>query len=235
MYKRQIAFGGAVSVALLAAGVLAAGSAYASTNPTATSMGHTSPSAVVSSLPSLGAVRGTVANDVVPAARGIGRAVRGVAGQMTSGSPVSTPMEPASVLEPVSAAIPGASSASGLLGPVTGAAQRIPVLRGTRNTVATPQIGVARLPGLSLGGSSAGQAARSLTPGTVPGTLKGLTGLAGKLPGGAAVSGVTGTVGSAVSGAPLSGAMAPLSGVTGLLGGSGSNGSLPVNGSPLAG
>lgn len=226
VYKRQIAFGSAASVAFLAAGVFAAGTAYASTTVTlptgsvaqaaaaAPAMGTASPSALVSSLPSLSQVRGTLANGVAPAARGLGSRVQGLAGQVTSGNPasstlMSTPMQSAPALAPVSFALPGMGAASGLLGTVTGAAKQVPGMQGATDTVGTPQTGVNQLPGTSLGSNVVGQVAHSVNPGKVSGSLSGLTGSAG-------LSGVTGKVGSAASG------------VTGAVNGSGVNGNLPV-------
>jgi len=232
VYKRQIAFGGAASVAFLAAGVLAAGTAYASTNVTNSPAmntarqaaaalpltGAASPNAVVSSLPSVNGMRGLVMNDVVPAAHGVAPAAHGVVNQVTMGSSaqtkaVSIPMQPASSspLAPVSTALPGMGAASGLLGNVTGLTRNV---HASSNSLNSPTAGLAQLHGVSVGGTSVGQTAGSLTNG---------------LP----TNGIS-------SSSPLSGATAPLAPVTSripganqLLGGSALSGGLPINGSPL--
>lgn len=258
VYKRQIAFGSAASVAFLAAGVLAAGTAYASTIPasTAGSVAAASPSAVVSSLPSLSTLRGTVKNDVgavrgaLPATGGVVRQ-EAVSGGSAAG-PVSTPMQHVSALVPVTSAVPGAGMASGLLNTATGVAQQVPGLQGSPNSVGVPTGSVAKLPGVSLGGSSIGQAAKSLMPGQLSGTVKNVTAAEKSLPGGANLPTLGGieskvrSVGTSASSiaqqrASLSGAASPLStvtgalpGVAGLLNGAGING-LPVSGIPLAG
>jgi hypothetical protein len=229
VYKRQIAFGGAASVAFLAAGVLAAGTAYASTNITnspavstarqaATALplsGAASPNAVVSSLPSVNGMRGLVMNDVVPAAHGIAPAAHGVVNQVTTGSSaqtkaVSIPMQPASgPLAPLSAAVPGMGVASGLLGNVSGVTSHV---GGTSNSLNTPTAGLAQLHGVSVGGTSVGQTAGGLTNGLpTSGTSSPLSGATGSL-------------------TPVT---SRLPGVNHLVGGSALNGNLPINGSPL--
>ncbi|HEV3381383.1 MAG TPA: hypothetical protein VG142_10435 [Trebonia sp.] len=129
MYKRQI---GAASVAFVAAGVLAAGTAYASTNAANSALlavarsgvipvtvtGAAPARAVVSSLPSINQTRRTAANDVTLAARGLAPAARGLARHVTRDSVVvakgvSAPLRLASPLTQISSAVPGASVASG--------------------------------------------------------------------------------------------------------------------------
>jgi hypothetical protein len=221
VYKRQIAFGGAAA-AFLAASVIAGGTAFASTNAIASTpggltapvtattplTGTASPSALVSSLPSITQVRGLVEGRVVPAAHGISPVAHSVAGRLTNGTPMtttpmSTPLQPVLALAPVSSGVPGAGTASSLVG-----AGSMP------NTVNT-NVGGAKLPATGLSSITS-----SHVPSETSGTLSGAEGLASRLPGGSdvpAASGITGKLGSAMSATPLSGVTGALPGVGGAL------------------
>ena len=238
MYKRQIALGSAASAAFLAAGILAAGTAFASTSSLASTPivanGIGSPTAVVSALPSVSEARGILTQE--------GRGVVGgtlkdnlmstshsVVQQVRTGQPS------AQALAPVTSTIPGLTNAAYVIGGASSLASAVPGMNGGPNVVSLPNGQVTNLPGVDTGAGSVAQAAQSVTPGQLPGTVSGLGQAAREIPGGGSLSTLKDAVPLSQASAPLSGAAAPVSGATaplsglaGLMGGSGVIGNLPL-------
>jgi hypothetical protein len=240
VYKRQIALGGVASAAFLVAGIFGAGTAFASTGSVTPSA-----SALIAALPSAHSVPMIVRGEVAPAGHDV---VQHLNLQQQA---------PSLPLAPVSQALPGLGTASGIVSTATGVYNAVPGLQAGPNTVSG--LGQdTQLPGLNMSGGSLAKTATSLTPGQLNGTASSIGQAANALPGGTnlpsvgslansantipGASAVSSQLGSALGGiasgrnmGSLSGATSSLSGVTslvpgvaGLANGNGLNGSLPI-------